>query len=169
MIYYHWFGENDPEKRDICAKWAARIIWPDGEKDLRYFGEQLCLAVFDDDELIAVMVYHNYEPDAGVIEISGAALTSGLRYWLTHDVLAEMYRYPFMELGVQMVVQRTPAENARLLRLLKRLGFSFYTIPRLRGRDKDEVICTLTDDFWQSNRLIPKEKHNGKAKGSKAA
>ena len=166
MIYWQWFGSEQPDARKVLATWAAKRIWPDGSKDLAWFGEQLCLGVFDGDDVIAVMVYHNYEPEAGVIEISGAALSAR---WLTRPVLTEMYRYAFEEVGVQLVVQRTPAENGRLLSILRRLGFEFYRIPRLRGRDRDETICTLTDDAWLNSRFSQKDRIVGKTKSSKAA
>lgn len=168
MINWAWYGSNNPKERAFLSKWAAEIIWPGG-RDLRYFGEQLCLAVADGTELIAVVVYHNYEPEAGVIEMSGAAKTEGLRYWMSYDVLREMYRYPFEECGVQLVVHRVASDNKRLLRLLGRLGFDFYEIPRLRGRGKNEMVCTLSDDAYQDNEIFRKVQERGQPFGSAAA
>jgi hypothetical protein len=92
--------------------------------------------------LIAGLVYHNWDPEAGTIEISGAALPG--HFWLTRPTLARMYQYPFLQCNCQMVVQRTPADNERLLYILARYGYSFVTVPRLLGRDRDCVVCTLT-------------------------
>ena len=150
MIHWRWFGSDEPDVRTALAYWAASKIWPEGDRDLQWFGENLVMGVFENSDPIAAVVYHNWEPNAGVIEISGASTAPR---WLTRSVLREMYRYAFEEVGVQMVVQRTPAENERLLRILNRVGFKFYRIPRLRGRELDEMVCTLTDDDWKRSKF----------------
>jgi RimJ/RimL family protein N-acetyltransferase len=108
--------------------------------------------------LIAGIVYHNWDPEAGIIELSGAALPG--TYWLTRETLARMYQYPFHQCGCQMVVQRTPSDDVRLLGILAAYGFSFVTIPRLFGRDRDGVICSLTREAWESNKFNRRLKHH---------
>lgn len=108
------------------------------------------MAVYDGQQLLAVMVYHNWDPGAQVIEISGAAETPR---WLTRPVLRAMYHYPFALLGCQMVVQRNSAKNHRLNSMLDRLGFTGHVIKRLRGRDEDEIVFTLTREEWERNPI----------------
>jgi hypothetical protein len=107
--------------------------------------------------LIGGVVYHNYDPEAGAIEISGAAITPR---WLTRRTLAHMYQYPFLQLGVQMIVQRTPADNERLLRQLAAFDYMFVKVPRMFGRDRDGVLCLLTIEDWQSNRFNKRFGHH---------
>jgi len=136
---------------DVVADFAARFIphcW-------RGFGQCAALGVVDDEgRLIAGVVYHNWDPDAGLIEISGAALTPR---WLTRETLRRMFEYPFepppVGLGLQMVVMRLPADNERLLSVLERYGFRFVHMPRLFGRDRDGVIARLTQEAWLENRF----------------
>lgn len=134
-------------ERVMLSKWVADLIWPG---KLRDFGNCQGFAVFEDGELIAGMVYHNYEPDAGVIEISGAGTS---KRWLTRETLRKMFAYPFEECGCQAVVMRVDPDDAALRRMLTAYGFELYVIPRLRGRDKDENVFVLTDDAWKSNRF----------------
>lgn len=117
----------------------------------RGFGRCQCMGVVDEGHrLIAGVVYHNYDPGAGVIEISGAALTPR---WLTRKTLMLMHAYPFMEVGAQMVVMRVPAENTRLLRQLASYGYVFIRVPRMLGRGRDGVLATLTYEDWIENRF----------------
>lgn len=110
------------------------------------------IGVIDDfGNLVGGMVYHGYDPDARVIEMSGAALPgSG---WLTRHTLLELYNYPFMTLGCQMTVMRVLADNERLLRQLAAYNYSFIRVPRLMGRYKDAVLCLLTQEAWEANKF----------------
>lgn len=128
---------------------AAQIGLPRG------FRDHACMGVFEDGKPIAVMVYHDFQPERGVIEISGASTD---KRWLNRKSLWEMFRYPFLQLGVQLVVMRVSERNVMwngrgLPRLLKAYGFQSVTIPRLRGRDEGEIIFTLADDAWRANHF----------------
>ena len=101
-------------------------------------------------ELIAGLVYSGWNPDAGTIEISGAATDPR---WLTRETLRRMFSYPFEECACQMVVMRVLASNERLLRQLAAYGFNFVEVKRLFGREYDGVICTLTVEDWRANKF----------------
>jgi RimJ/RimL family protein N-acetyltransferase len=103
-----------------------------------------------DGRLIGGLVYHNYDPEAEIMEISGAATDPR---WLTRPTLRRMFEYPFIECGCQLVVMRVPVTNERLLRQLAAYNFSFTLLPRLFGRELDGVIATLTDDAWLANKF----------------
>lgn len=140
-----WVWPDDGPFNDALAQWCAERIWPGQGRRLSGYR---CMGVYDGQELVAVVVYHNWDRHSGVIEISGASTTPR---WLTRKVLTEMYEAPFARLGCQMVVQRNSAENHRLNSILERLGFTGHCIPRLRGRDEDEIIYTLTREAWEGN------------------
>jgi hypothetical protein len=108
--------------------------------------------------LLAGIVYYNYDPEAEIIEIAGAAMPKVP--WLTRDTLRVMYQYPFLQCHCQMVVQRTPADDERLLGMLAAYGYSFVTVPRLFGRERDGVICSLTYEDWINNRFNKRLKHH---------
>lgn len=108
------------------------------------------MGVLDGTELVACMLFNNWQPEAGVIEIHGAGVTPR---WLTKPVLKEMFDYPFRQLGCQNVIMRVSERDNRLLRMLTAYGFENVAIPRLRGRDEGERIFWLTDDAWNANKF----------------
>lgn len=118
------------------------------------------MGVFDGDNIVAAIVYNNWQPEARVIEFHGAGITPR---WLTRPVLHAMFEYPFEQLGCQMVVTRNSERNTRLHRQLRAYGFDSVVIPRLRGRDEGECIFWLTDDDWRANGFQKRELNNGQA------
>ena len=133
---------------EVVAQCVAQLI----PHCRRGFGSNAkAIGVIDEDgKLIAGLVYHNYDPEAGIIEVSGASTTAR---WLTRGTIARFYQYPFLQCGCQMVIQRTPADDTRLLRQLAAYDYSFIKIPRLFGRDRDGVVCCLTYEDWAGNRF----------------
>lgn len=136
---------REPEINEAFGTWAAQRIFAAGGS---FAPPYSTMGVFDESTLIGVIVYHNYSADHGVIELSGAADTPR---WLTRHVLFHMFAFPFLSLGCQMVTMRVDPADRRLRRILTAYGFDSITIPRLRGRDKDETLYTLTDDKWKAN------------------
>lgn len=108
------------------------------------------IGVFEGDELVAGVLYHNHYPDTGVIEMTAASLT---KRWLTRPVLRAMFSLPFDRFGCQLCVLRVSERNAPMIRIAKAYGFNEYTIPRLRGRGEAEHILTLADDDWRQSRF----------------
>lgn len=143
MTLRYLFGEDE-----LVAEFAAALI----PHCRRGFGPNVkTLAVIDeDDQLIAGMVFHNFDPEAGVIEISGAATHPR---WLSRRTLGAMHAYPFVTCGCQMIAQRVPADNMRLLSILDRYGYELTKVPRLFGRDRDGVLATLTVETWRANKF----------------
>lgn len=108
------------------------------------------IGVFDGPQIIGGTAFHNYYPKEGIIEMTSACIDSR---WLSRRMIRAIFAYVFDLLECQMVVMRVSANNSVMLNIAKRFGFNMYTIPRLRGRDEDEVICTMTDDQWRSSRF----------------
>ncbi len=135
------------EATDQLAALVADRIWP-GKR--HSFGICRAIAVGHGDQLAAGLIYHNYDPDAGVVEISAAAWMKG---WLTRHVLGVMYGYPFNDVGCQVVVQRVSDEDTAQHRMLTAFGFERYRIPRLRGPDAADNIFVLTREAWAGDNL----------------
>lgn len=118
------------------------------------FGKCKAIGVLDDeDRLLAGMVFHDWQPGPGLIQISSASTTAR---WLTAEVRHIMFSYPFDQLGCQMVVLQVSAKNARMVRIAKAFGFTPYLIKRMRGRDEDGYVFTLTDDDWRNSKFTRK-------------
>jgi hypothetical protein len=141
-----WAGAKTPGTNDALATWCAKQIGLPRPFDRPY----ATMGVFDGSALAAVILWNNYQPEAGVIEFHGAASD---KRWLTRRTLEAMFQYPFAEVGCQMIVTRNSESNTSLHRMLTSYGFDRFYIPRLRGRDEGETIWTLTDDQWRSSKF----------------
>lgn len=139
-----WGGEKAPEINHAIAAFVSSHV-PGCERGWENF---TTLGLIDGDRLVAGVVFHNYAPEAGVIELSSAATS---RRWLTRPMLKSMFGYPFDQLGCQMVVLRVSERNVVMIEIAERFGFTSYRIPRLRGRDEAEILFTLTDDEWRAH------------------
>ena len=140
---------------DVVARWVAdRIPAIRG----RGFGKCSAIGVVEGDELIAGWVYHNWNPEACVIEMSCASLPG--RRWCTPETLKRMYQYAFITAGCQMVLQLNDAKDERLLRQLAALGYSLIRMPRMLGRDADAVVALLTVEDWADNKICKRYKHH---------
>jgi len=114
----------------------------------RGFGECSAIGFLENGELVAGVVYHNWNPESGVIEMSAASTT---RAWLTKERLAVIFAYPFS--FCRMIVTRQSENNRRALRIWRSLGGLEYRIPDLRGPGEAEVFFTLTADQWRSGKF----------------
>lgn len=111
----------------------------------------MTLGVLRGDELIGGLIYHNWDPVAGTIEISGAATDPK---WLTRETIRRMHAYPFEACGCQMVYMRVPTDNDRLLRQLAIVGYRFTVLQRIFGRARNGIVAQLMVEDWQEGRLL---------------
>lgn len=100
--------------------------------------------------LVAGIVYHNWQPENKVIEMSAASIH---RKWLTRDRLKEIYGYPFDGLGCRLVMARHGENNHRARRIWRSLGAKEYAIPELRSPTEAEIIAVLTAEQWRASKL----------------
>lgn len=143
---------SDSPLGQAALRFMAERIW--GEERPLTPGEMLI--VHDDLTPLGVALFHNYDPRAGVIEVTAAASS---RRWLTRPVLLELFSYPFRQLGCQAVVMRCDPQDKALGRILTAYGFTRHEIPRLRGKDKAEAIFVLGDDDWKANGFHKENRH----------
>lgn len=129
---------------ELVAEFAARLLGFS-----RGFGECQAVGFLDKDgKLEGAIVYHNYQPENGVIEISGA---STCRTWLNRDRLRTIFDYPF-RIGCRMIVTRT-GEHNHVRRIWRSLGADEIIVPALRSPTEAEVIYTLTREQWQGSKF----------------
>ena len=118
------------------------------------FGAHQAFGVIDQAGVLAAgWLFHDWNPEAGTIEFSGASVRPG---WMTRAILHNLFAYAFDGVGCQMVVTRNRADNTRLHRQLCAFGFDRIDVPRLFGRTEDGVFWMLTDDQWRSGRFYIK-------------
>lgn len=143
-----WAPDADHEVNHRLAEWIAAHIWGDGRELPR---PNLCFGVFKDSALQGAVAFHNWHPEYGTIEFSGASVDAS---WLSREVIREIAEHGFDRLGCQLLVIRVDPDNLRVIRIFSALGFKSYPVPRMRGRDKDEIIMTLTVEARDASPFI---------------
>jgi len=144
----------------LVADFVTSIKRALGDPDYAFNVDRIrTIGVLDsNNELIAGLIYHGYAPAQGVIELTVEALPK--KQWLTRSTLAVMFQYPFIECGCQMLMTKTSLRHEHVLRMLAALNFQFINIPRIYGRDRDGVLCLLTDDDWKANKICRRFRHD---------
>lgn len=108
------------------------------------------MAVFDrSGEVVAGIVFHNWNPDAATIEVSAGATDPR---WATRAVLRAGFGYAFG--FCQAVVARQHEENTRSRRLWRSFGSTEHLIPRLRGEHAAEAVAVLTREAWRASTFM---------------
>lgn len=122
-----------------CCDFVGAMI---GVED---FGHCRTIGFLDADGLLeAAVVWNNWNPKTGVIEISAAARN---RTWGTRTRLRIIFEYGFA--FARMIVARTSEHNPGPLRIWRALGASTYRIEGLRGPDEAEIVTTLSREQWR--------------------
>jgi RimJ/RimL family protein N-acetyltransferase len=149
----------------IVADFVASLI-PECRE--RGFGKCAAIGIVNEEGmLLGGLVYRNWCPEVGTIEVSGAAVPG--TNWLSRRTVNIMYDYPFYQVGVQMVIKTTMADNAIVLRIMAAVGFSLHKIKRLGGRDRDGVVGTLTVEDWEASPYNLKNRKHRSAEEQKEA
>jgi RimJ/RimL family protein N-acetyltransferase len=136
------------DRSDIVAPFVAALI-PECRE--RGFGKCSTIGILrDDGELVGGLVYRNWHPEFGTIEMSGAALPG--TNWFSRRTIQVMHDYPFYQVNCQMLIMTTLADNLIVQRILAAIGYAFHYIERLGGRDHDGIVATLTVERWETSR-----------------
>jgi hypothetical protein len=88
--------------------------------------------------LLGVVTFHNWDPDAGTMQVSAAA--DDARWLLARGAIASMREYVFVQCGCQKIWSITPRSNLRALRLVKALGLWPEAILKRQLGADDAVI-----------------------------
>lgn len=98
---------------EILLPWAAeRIGIPQFRDDARAIG-------IGDGQIRGVVVYDCF----GLVDCNMHVASDGSRRWLTRQVLAHVFAYPFIQLKLRRVTALVPASNHHALRFDRKLGF----------------------------------------------
>lgn len=137
---------GSPVENRLVGDWVSQLLY--GRNNA--FQDFCSLAVLDGERIIGATLYHGWEPKTGVVELSGGGID---KRWLTRPALRAIFFVPFRMLGCQMIVHSVAESNEAMCSIHRRLGYSEYRVPRLRGRDEAGIIFTMTDDQWRSSWL----------------
>jgi RimJ/RimL family protein N-acetyltransferase len=116
------------------------------------FADDSAIGVMSGDRMIAGVVYHDYKPQFGTIELSMAADSP---MWASHDIIAGLLHFPFRQLKVFKVFTVTPADNVAALRVNEHIGFKREAILAHQfGRKRHAVIMRMLEpDYARIYRL----------------
>lgn len=130
------------DQSPAVAAWVANHI-PGCE---RGWSNCKAIGIEDNGRLIGGTVFHNWSPEAGVIELSSAAVSPR---WAIRPMLKTIFGYAFDGLKCRMIVMRVGSDNDRMCSIARRLGCRVYQIDDLRGEGQNEMIFTLTAAAWR--------------------
>ena len=128
------------------AHWVGEQIGKDIE-----WGPCEAIGVADEeDNLIGGVVFSNYQPHFGNIEVSFASIR---RDWLTPRLITGILSYPFSQLGVRRITCLSPKRNRSARQFLKKFGFVEEGNIRGGFGTDDMIISGLLASEWAGHRF----------------
>lgn len=91
------------------------------ESDPSSFWPCTTIGVVSGGRLIAGVVYHDWKPRYGTIELSMAADSP---LWAKRPVIKSLLAYPFEQLGANKAFVVMPLDNERILKTVEHIGFT---------------------------------------------
>lgn len=152
MTPYIAHHDLQPQLYTALRKFLTKSIW--GEQ--RPMSPGTIIGVEHLGETVAAAMLHNYDPYAGVIEVSAA---SDDKRWLTRPVLWALFNEAFNVIGVQAVVARMDPKNESLCSIFSRYGFTGQLLPHMRGKGVPEMVMILGVDEWKANGFHKENEH----------
>lgn len=118
------------------ARWVAGQI-----PHVDEFGPCEAIGVANGDHFYAGVVYHDYQEPYGTIQLSMAAANPR---WAKKDVIGQLLKYPFEQLGCYRVWTLTPVSNIMALKVNVHIGFKREAICNSAfGKNKHGVVMRL--------------------------
>lgn len=127
------------------AAWVASRV---GHVGTAGFGPCVAIGVVRDAEIVAGVVYHDYQimPDWRTMQLSMAASSPR---WVSRETLQGLLAYPFGQAGVQKLWTATPHDNERALKFNRGVGFRQEAVLRRHfGPKRHAVICSMLAVEW---------------------
>ena len=127
---------------ELFAKWAAKRIHNVGDAG---FGPCRAVGIATgkeaSDRLLAVFVFHDYQPRFGTVQLSGAAADP---HWASRGIIRGILAVPFLQYRCHLVWSAIPHTSERVIRLTKALGFKQEAILKDRfGKGNHAVIVRM--------------------------
>lgn len=146
-MQFGFYSETyQPAVNQAVGDFVSRLIWNEEGRFTRF----CTMAVADEKQLVAGVVFHGWMPESATMEISCASLH---RKWMSRDIIRAAISMPFDIMKCQAVYAHHSEDNREARHFWKALGAKEYVIPRLRGRDTAEVLAVLSDEDWAASRF----------------
>ena len=112
-------------------------------------------------EVIAGVVYENFTGPNIFAHIAGVPG----RRWMTREFLYAIFRYPFVQLGVNRITAPVEASNTDALKLNRNFGFTNEAILRGAMLSGDLILMVM----WKQNCRFIGEKHGQESQDPRRA
>ena len=132
---------------DWLTAWAAERIPTVGAAG---FGPAYAVGVARGDQLAAVVVYSDFQPEYGTVQMSIAAETPR---WATRQIVGALFGFAFHGLGrpLHLAWAATRHDNARAVKLLRGIGMKPESVLRHRfGWKQHASVYSLTVGEWRA-------------------
>jgi RimJ/RimL family protein N-acetyltransferase len=136
----------NPEINNLLRRYVATRL----HGDESVYADCGSLGIVSDKKLLGAVLFHNWQPDFGTIELSAAADSPR---WLLKQTIREIMGICFDQLQCQQIFSRMAADNERAAQIYEFLGFNCILLPNMRGAGKHEYLMLLTVDEWRENKL----------------
>lgn len=121
---------------DAIAAWVKSKI-----PHVSDFGVCQAIGIVNNGLLLAGVVYHDYQPAYGSIQLSMAAANPR---WAKREIIAGLLNYPFEQLDCYRVFTLTPIHNTMALRVNEHIGFKREAVCHSGfGKGKHAVVMRM--------------------------
>lgn len=118
--------------------------------EVRTTEDDPCIGVLRNDVPWGGVVYTNYTGSAMYIHMAGRDET-----WVTRDMLLLAYQYPFLQLGVRVLIGVVNSSNKLALSADLRMGFKIAATVKYGFPDGDAILLTMHREEcpWLGHKL----------------
>lgn len=111
----------------------------------------VAIGVSSGSKLIAGVVYHDYQPEARIIQMSMAAISP---MWAKKEIIWKLLQYPYDQLDCFKILLSISVDNIKALKTMKHIGFVQEAILNHNyGKDKHAVILGMLKPDYQRKFL----------------
>lgn len=137
---------------EAVINWVVnRLPFHRGNTGTEPFGPCRAIGVVSTEGRIAAgVIFNDYHPEFKTIQATVAAETPR---WATHRLLREIFSYPFLQLGCNVVWAAIEHDNQRAIRFVKGIGFVQEGVGRFRFGKKHAVVCSMTAKEFRKKYL----------------
>lgn len=115
------YGSATPDGNSTLSKWAARFMpHVDGKPELPFGACQAVAVAGVERDPLAVVVFHDWQPQYQTAQISMASRTP---LWAQPQTILALLEIPFGRFGLRKVYTMIPSTSPRVIKFNKKLGF----------------------------------------------
>jgi RimJ/RimL family protein N-acetyltransferase len=139
---------HDPSLVPFIGEWVSKSLTSTGE--IGFNGPFNSWGVVHNDELIAGVVFHDWNPGYGTICIQIASTNA---HWASRAVIERLGKYAFFDLKCQRITALVTSGNAAALRIAEAVGFKREAVLERGALDQNIIILRLFIEEWVASKF----------------